>query len=423
MIRQGLYKMDKKYKTGKSGKIILDKGDVTKKDIRTENDFVSHMVEHIAWRLGCSISLDWKGQDWKALGLALGKEISRFERKEERSTALGMIDDGCALITLDFSGKGVQIEGVDSVDIDDLLSQRVEQMKRGKDLALIIEGISEAIGAKISVLVTYDIDMHHTWEAIFRGIGIALKYIYFPEDQKEWKMPSYKITNPLVPGMNLSVQEASFNYAKVSRGTSETGVAVEIDFSSKDIDLQFQMGGGYEDVEFRGFKELLSSLAREAGFGLRVRFESKKLSSTHVLLEDTGLVLGRALIEVMKIRMKETGVEGAGSNASQGIDQDVIAGLSVEGRSFLVFAPLEKKVRISKLIRGNTIIDTFSEDLDDFFYGLVQGMGSSLIINLRSSEASAWKDIFSSVGKALEEAFRSNPSRKGVPPGVKATLV
>ena len=53
-------------------KIKLAFGNVTSKRIKTSNDFVSHMIEHIAWRLGCSIDLEWESEDWESLGRALG---------------------------------------------------------------------------------------------------------------------------------------------------------------------------------------------------------------------------------------------------------------------------------------------------------------------------------------------------------------
>ena len=35
----------------------------------------------------------------------------------------------------------------------------------------------------------------------------------------------------------------------------------------------------------------------------------------------------------------------------------------------------------------------------------------------------AWRQLFSGLGTAIREALTANPYRKGVPPGVKATLV
>ncbi len=46
-------------------KIKLKYWNVKNKSIETKNDFVSHMIEHIAWRMGLEISLEWDNEDRK----------------------------------------------------------------------------------------------------------------------------------------------------------------------------------------------------------------------------------------------------------------------------------------------------------------------------------------------------------------------
>lgn len=65
-----------------------------------------------------------------------------------------------------------------------------------------------------------------------------------------------------------------------------------------------------------------------------------------------------------------------------------------------------------------------SEDLDDFIDGLAHGMSASIMVHVRSWQdtASTWREIFESLGVAVREALTLNPYRRGVVPGVKATL-
>ena len=81
-------------------------GDVRSKRIETPNDFISHMVEHIAWRLGCSIHLRWQNEDWESLGSALGARIRSLTPLRQSAAALGMIEDGSAQVRLDLGKDG-----------------------------------------------------------------------------------------------------------------------------------------------------------------------------------------------------------------------------------------------------------------------------------------------------------------------------
>ena len=81
--------------------IKLQFGDVREKNIFTKNDFISHMIEQIAWRLGISITVAWNDEDYFALGECLGNEIKKFQPKQQFGVALGMIDDGSAEIKIE----------------------------------------------------------------------------------------------------------------------------------------------------------------------------------------------------------------------------------------------------------------------------------------------------------------------------------
>ncbi len=65
-----------------------------------------------------------------------------------------------------------------------------------------------------------------------------------------------------------------------------------------------------------------------------------------------------------------------------------------------------------------------SEDLDDFLDGLAGGLDCSIIIHLKELKDAneGWQLLFKNLGKAMKQVFDLNPYRKGVPPGVKATL-
>jgi hypothetical protein len=93
-------------------------GDVQSKRIKTPNDFISHMVEHIAWRLGCSIDLQWPNEDWRSLGSTLGAQIRSFTPRCQSAAALGMIDDGSAEVLINLGkNSGLDISAGANIDL------------------------------------------------------------------------------------------------------------------------------------------------------------------------------------------------------------------------------------------------------------------------------------------------------------------
>lgn len=418
--------------TDKSIVFELAFGDVRSKRIKTPNDFVSHMIEHIAWRLGCSIDLQWPNDDWALLGRTLGARIGSFTPVRQAAAAQGMLDDGSAEARIALGETGaLEICAGQTVDLEWFLSLRCEQLPTGRLLVELLTGLAEGIPATLSVTVCNHEDTHHTWEGVFRAVGVALNKIYAPPLQSGTF--SSAVETNLGAG-HIAVASRSAYLAEIKRHTAETVLSVTVDFEKVRPSL-FRYEGApiahyAETNALESFRELLYLFADRAGFSMQAVFSSKILSSSHVLLEDTGMVVGRALREVLVKRMMDLGINGAGSSLERPEDfdkQKITVGVSVEGRKFWRFIPLRNTTEDLKrrLIMGHTIMNgLFSEDLDDFLDGLSWGLGCSIAIHIKElppAEA-AWRMIFENLGKALREVFDINPYRKGVSPGVKANL-
>ncbi|NQV12695.1 MAG: hypothetical protein HQ530_00130 [Parcubacteria group bacterium] len=418
--------------TAKNATIQLEFGDVTEKKIKTPNDFVSHMIEHIAWRLGYKIELEWNNEDWRALGKALGEKIKEFEPRQQEAAAVGMIDDGSAEVSVQLGESGLEISAAPGVDKDWFLNSRCEQVSSGEPLTDMLEGLSEGIKAKIAINIGNLEDPHHTWEGIYRSVGIALGKIYTPTElvnETRQKMAVDKEIEDNCSAGELSILARGTNYAEVRRGTAETGVTVGVDFTGEkpqvcNIEVADSIGKQTKNVP-----QLLEVLAQEMGVTLQVDFKAKALSSSHVVLEDIGLVTGRALLEVLQERMTKYGMNGAGSNCQTPADlteKSVTAAISIEGRktwSFIAYDGDQVKLKKEFLI-GQNVLGIYSEDLDDFIDGLTGGLTASVMIHVKdySDPEQAWIETFKALGQALRETYVANPYRKGVPAGVKATL-
>jgi HAD superfamily hydrolase (TIGR01509 family) len=400
-------------------------GDVRDKKMLTPNDFVTHAIEHIAWRLGVKIQLTWLSDDWLNLGKFLGSKIAEFSPIRRSCAILGMIDDGSAEVSIDLDQPAqLQLTGIDTLDLAWFLNLRCEQLANGQPLVSLMQGLALGLSAELKVNICSVQDPHHTWEGVFRAIGISLSQLFMPPITE---IPFDQSIEWLAGRGELQILAKSLHYSQVFRGTAESHVKVSVDFSRQQSHhFIFNVS---PTINVSELPKLLILLAEQAGFSLQVEYQATVLNSSHVVLEDTALVLGRALLEILKLRMMTVGVNGAGSSLRQIADQDLPlqTGISVEGRKFWLFVPFNTthEVLRREFLMGQTIEQHLrSEDLDDFLDGLAGGLGCSIIVHVHRliSADEGWQLIFKQLGQCLQQVFATNPYRQGVPPGVKATL-
>lgn len=415
------------------GELSIVFGDVRKKKINTPNDFVSHMLEHIAWRMGLSIDLNFDSENWQQLGRIFGTEIKKFPAVRSEAAALGMIDDGAAVVSVDSGRKDVVITALAGIDCEYFLGLRCEQIATGQPLVSLLEGLAEGVQSGISIEVLNLEDPHHTWEAIFRAVGIALSKIYTPIEkaaETNAKIKADAGCEKQSADGELTILEKGCNCAVVRRGTAETFVTVAVDFlSDKENRISVKVSDSIS-AAVSGIEELFRILTENLTAQVEIDFSARKLSSSHVVWEDIGLVFGRALLEILCQRMRHYGVNGAGSNLTDSLDaagKNLRVGISVEGRKFLRIIPRDgDHAKLSKnFVIGNNVFGGIrTEDLDDFLDGLSGGLSASLFFEVKdySDPQANWQELFAGLGTALHEAFLANPYRLGVPAGVKATL-
>ncbi|MEW6329254.1 MAG: hypothetical protein AB1468_04000 [Candidatus Micrarchaeota archaeon] len=222
--------------------------------------------------------------------------------------------------------------------------------------------------------------------------------------------------------LGVRIAAASENKALVERRTSESEVRVEVEFGKR------KRCGIRTPVEF--LNHMLQTIAWNCGFNLKLRYRAKNYKLSHVVFEDTGICLGRALREVMVRRIAASGANARGANvrglvADLGIldEAGALVGVSFEGRPEFNFVSLNRVVRVKEILSGN-VEDARACDLDDFLKGLALGMGATLNVYLLSGEDNhhIWESVFRGVGAALAQAFEKNEFRKGACAGVKETI-
>ena len=113
--------------------------------------------------------------------------------------------------------------------------------------------------------------------------------------------------------------------SKISRKTKETDIQLELNLDGTGI-ADISTGIGF-------FDHMLTSFARHAEFDLKIRAEGDLYVDEHHLVEDTGIVLGKALAEALG---NMTGIARFGE-ARIPMDEALAEfALDIGGRSYLV---------------------------------------------------------------------------------------
>lgn len=153
------------------------------RSIKTECGFLSHMLELMCHRAGLGAELDARGDarvDSHHLaedaGIVFGrclKEIAAAEPRNRYGWCLLPMDGSLARVALDFSGRGAcyfkgafPSEKCGDFDLE-LVPEFFRAMAREGGMTLHIE----ILGADNS---------HHAAEAVFKGVGMALKQALCP---------------------------------------------------------------------------------------------------------------------------------------------------------------------------------------------------------------------------------------------------
>ncbi|MCJ7840803.1 imidazoleglycerol-phosphate dehydratase HisB [Lederbergia sp. NSJ-179] len=184
--------------------------------------------------------------------------------------------------------------------------------------------------------------------------------------------------------------------ASNQRETKETKIALECRLDDP-ATIEIETGVGF-------FDHMLEAFARHGRIGLTVKVEGDLHIDSHHTVEDTGIVLGKAVREALGDK------EGIVRYGTSYVPMDESLGfvsLDISGRPYLHF---EGDFATQAL--GN--FDT--ELVKEFFRAFAFHSGISLHARILYGENTHHKieALFKALGRALAEAIRIDPNIKGV---------
>lgn len=165
------------------------------------------------------------------------------------------------------------------------------------------------------------------------------------------------------------------------------------------------------------FNHMIETISWRGCINIGIKFKSTNFKLTHVITEDTGITLGKALLELIQKKIaKGINTQGCGIAA---LDEAMsICAVSVEGRSNCYIDLNDKKFYMKKAE------DTLGADLMAFLEGLAQGMKAT--VNIRVMKGNdphhLWESVFRALGDSLKMVFDKNAYRKNLIAGVKGVL-
>lgn len=198
---------------------------------------------------------------------------------------------------------------------------------------------------------------------------------------------------------------------KVTRKTTESEMTVVLDFSPLKSDYRDRI-----DTTVTFLNHMLEHIAWRGGFNITAAVKLDKFVLTHVICEDLGIALGKAVAEYVRLN-RRNGVMGYADGI--GIIDEAKAECAISFESRAYFNIDFHGVELTEKVEG---MDT--QDLETFLEGFVQGACCTLHIDLYKGVNGhhIWEAIFRSLGVTLNRALYLNPERAGMTSGVAGNI-
>ena len=192
--------------------------------------------------------------------------------------------------------------------------------------------------------------------------------------------------------------------AHVERQTAETQIEVSLNLDGTGA-VQVDTGIGF-------FDHMLSALGRHSLIDLTVKAVGDLEVDGHHTVEDTGIVIGRALREALG---DKAGIHRYGSAITPMDEALVLCALDISGRG----------AAFDELQVSQQMLGSFDTDLArEFFIALAANAGITLHLRQLAGRNAhhVLEGAFKALAQALRQAVELDPRRAGEVPSTKGTL-
>lgn len=198
---------------------------------------------------------------------------------------------------------------------------------------------------------------------------------------------------------------------EVTRTTTESKMSVELDFAPLSNDYREKI-----NTPITFLNHMIEHIAWRSGINIAVDAKLDKFALSHVICEDLGIALGKAIAEYIN-RMSDRGVVGYGD--SYGIIDEARAHslISFESRTYF-------DIDYNGIAMCDEVEGMYKEDLETFLLGVAQGANCTLQIVLEKGENGhhIWEAIYRSIGSTLAKALSCDERRVGKTAGVAGAI-
>lgn len=196
---------------------------------------------------------------------------------------------------------------------------------------------------------------------------------------------------------------------KAIRKTTESVMGIILDFSPLAPNYREKI---CTPIPF--LNHMIEHIAYRAGFNIKTTIELTDFTLTHLITEDLGMALGKAVKEYIDTT---DGAAGFGDAVGMIDEARATAAISFESRAYIDID-----------YHGNAVPaeveGVLSEDLETFLEGFVQGAMCTLHIDLYKGHNGhhIWEAIYRALGTALNRATAVSEDRKGKTSGVAGKI-
>lgn len=196
---------------------------------------------------------------------------------------------------------------------------------------------------------------------------------------------------------------------KVTRKTTESEMTVTLDFSPLKSNYREYINTG---ITF--LNHMIEHIAWRGGFNIEVNVKLDKFVLTHVIAEDLGIALGKAVREYI---LSTDGVQGYGDAIGIIDEAKAQCAVSFEERAYC-------DIDFNSIGVGECVEGMNSEDLETFLEGFAQGAMCTLHVDLIKGHNGhhIWEAIYRAFGIALNRTLMVSEERKGRTAGVAGKI-